>query len=247
MHHITWERSVRIERRQGRHVIVKESRRTRPFRMFLLAVGYSGASVLFLTPTPPFPTSETSTLRNEGLATRTRLQAWGITTPSLLDAMPGKVVEEYVAGIDGRRFLEAAPLEACEALGEALGDVTARMHQHGCAFHDNKAQNYLVDGRRIQRVDLTLFTAGAGRFAMLTDIATFLASILDLDGARFRAAQRGFCRGYTGALEQRIPVLAFGLRNLVSLLLSPAYGRSVRNMFAPIATCLDPRKTPSRV
>src|SRR5215475_1416422 len=95
MHFINWQRDITIEEFQGRKVVIKRNKSTRIFHEYLLCVTYSLISILLAHPSSP-PSFGFTTIENESLRMRSRLNNLGIKTPDLISLSESSLVEEFI-------------------------------------------------------------------------------------------------------------------------------------------------------
>ena len=214
LYFVNWQRDISIETMNGKKVIVKRNKPSKWFHEYLLIVAYSLISILLMHPSPPPVLGERSR-RNEGFAMRIVLRKLGVPTPALLSISDEMIIEEYVPGGNlYRAFSHGKSIE----LSYDVGVLTGRLHNSGYSFVDNKSQNYLVSCTdSIVRTDLGFTQKNSSTFSRCMDIATFLASVIDLEQYTYLRIQKSFFKGYSGESKESIPYIWMILRNLLSL------------------------------
>ena len=227
MHFVNWQRDISVETINGKKVIVKRNKPSKGFHEYLLVVAYGLISILMIHPSPPPLLGEISR-KNEGFAMRILLRDLGVPTPDLLSISDKIIVEEYIAG---GNLYRAFSHGRCIDLSYHAGVLTARLHNAGYSFIDNKCQNYLIgEIEPIIRTDLGLTQKNASAFSRGMDIATFLASVIDLDQHTYLTIEESFLRGYVSESKKSIPFFWLVLRNILSLGLASDRILMVRNM-----------------
>lgn len=195
-------------------VVVKRNKSSKAFHEYLLVMAYSLISILVMRPSSPPLLGETSR-KNEGFAMRVFLRDLGVPTPALLSISDNIIVEEYMPG---GNLYRAFSLGKSIDLGYHAGVLTGRLHNAGYSFIDNKCQNYLI-GRTdsIMRTDLGFTQKNVSAFSRSMDIATFLASVIDLEQQTYLRIQDLFLRGYVAESNESVPFFWPILRNILSL------------------------------
>lgn len=222
MYFVNWQRDVTFEERDGRKVVVKRNKSTKEFHEFLISFVYTLISLILLRPSPP---AFSEIMANEGQAMRTDLASKGIPTPGLVAIGEEYLIEEFVEGGDLYRSLARS---TSTALAYRAGILTGRCHQAGYAFIDNKVQNYLVRGEEVVRTDLAFTQRTISPFARSMDIASFLASVMDLRG--YPEVEGAFFDGYLSETGHKFSYGAIIVRNLLSLGFSANSSTMLRNM-----------------
>lgn len=199
--------------------MVKRNKSTKEFHEYLLATTYIFVSILMAHPSV-LPLVGNLTLKNEGHKMRNNLKRIGIPTPVLISLTDDAIVEEFVEG--GNLYqafgVEHEKEDSIRVLAFQAGVLTARMHNAGYVFTDNKSQNYLVTrGNRLVRTDLGFINKTRSTFAQSMDIASFLASVIDFGHSRYEEIENGFHRGYRSEVSHGFPYLSIILRNILSL------------------------------
>jgi tRNA A-37 threonylcarbamoyl transferase component Bud32 len=199
--------------------VVKRNKSTKDFHEYLLATTYMLMSILMAHPSMP-PLVGNLTLKNEGHKMRNNLKRIGIPTPGLISLTDDAIVEEFVEG--GNLYqafrLEHEKEDSIRVLAFQAGILTARMHNAGYVFTDNKSQNYLVTiGNRLVRTDLGFINRTKSIFAQSMDIASFLASVIDFGQSRYEKIEEGYYGGYRSEASRGFPYLSIILRNILSL------------------------------
>jgi tRNA A-37 threonylcarbamoyl transferase component Bud32 len=207
----------------GQKVMVKQNKRTKLFHEFLLVYAYSLFSILLFHPSSPPTLSEIN--RNEGDETRNKLKEIGIPTPRLFSMSDGKLVEEYVEGGDLYLVLGSG---SNTMLAYQAGSITAKLHNAGYSFIDNKAQNYLVRGNSIIRTDLGFMKQNCSLYSKSIDIGSFLASVMDLDN--YNEIFKSFHAGYLAESGSNFSYLSIIIRNILSVGFSSTVRIMLKNM-----------------
>lgn len=219
MYFVNWQRNVSIQRLDGRKVVTKRNKLTKNFHEYLLAATYSIMSLVMAHPSSPPPAGR-MTLGNEGHHMRNKLRMLGIPTPCLISISNDTIVEEYVEG--GNLYTAFAEVgdrknNVCSLAFQA-GAITGKFHKSGYVFTDNKSQNYLVNfDNSLLRTDLGFIHKTNSIFAQSMDIASFLASVIDLEQSEYELIEEGFRKGYISEVKNNFPYLYIVLRNLLSL------------------------------
>jgi len=199
--------------------VVKRNKSTKDFHEYLLATTYMLMSILMAHPSV-FPLVGNLTMKNEGHKMRNSLKRIGIPTPVLISLTDDAIIEEFVEG--GNLYhafgVEHEKEDSIRVLAFQAGVLTARMHNAGYVFTDNKSQNYLVTiGNRLVRTDLGFINKTKSTFAQSMDIASFLASVIDFGHSRYEKIEKGFHGGYRSEASRGFPYLSIILRNILSL------------------------------
>jgi tRNA A-37 threonylcarbamoyl transferase component Bud32 len=165
---------------------------------------------------------------NEGFAMRMILRKIGVPTPTLLSISEEIIVEEYIPGGNlYRAFSHGRGI----SLSYTAGLLTGRLHNAGYSFIDNKCQNYLInDQKSIVRTDLGFTQKNASEFSRGMDIATFLASVIDLEQHTYLVIENLFLKGYVTECKLPTPFFWSVLRNILSFGFSSDRILMVRNM-----------------
>jgi len=232
LHFVNWQREVSIEELNGKKVVVKRNKSTKEFHEFLLIYIYSLISLILTSPSSPPIFSNIK--RNEGRSMRKYLEKIGISTPDLISISDIDLVEEYIEG--GDLYSAFASGQTTELAFDA-GGMTAKMHNAGYAFVDNKAQNYLVRDDSVIRTDLGFIKKGNSSYARGMDIGSFLASIMDLE--RYGEIEHAFFNGYTSEYGHKFSILSLILRNMLSLGFSSNGKVTFRNMMRDTMMLID--------
>jgi tRNA A-37 threonylcarbamoyl transferase component Bud32 len=234
MYFVNWQRDVKIENRNGQKVVLKSDKKSKAFHEYLLASSYTLASIALGHPDPPPIVGEWAR-KNEGDSMRRHLNKIGIRTPKLISLSDSVLVEEYIEFGDlYRAFLDLDDIHIISSLATKAGLMTASLHLDGKVFLDNKSQNYLVgDGYdSLYRTDLGFIQRKTSVFSQSMDIATFLASSLDLSFLRYSSIENGFHRGYSSITRHGFPYLSIILRNLIA----PGFAFNHRSMLKNMLT-----------
>jgi tRNA A-37 threonylcarbamoyl transferase component Bud32 len=216
---VNWQRDISIQEIDGRRVVLKKDKAMKDFHDYLLASTYCLVSVLCIHPAPPPPAGRLAS-SNEGSSMRTNLTNLGIPTPLLLSITKDSIVEEYIEG--GNLYAAFAENHMNEnilgPLAFQAGCLTGRLHKGGYVFTDNKSQNYLVKvDNTLVRTDLGFVHKTNSLFARSMDIASFLASVIDLNVDRYKSIEQRFRDGYISEVNRDFPYLWILLRNIISL------------------------------
>ncbi|MGI0034968.1 MAG: hypothetical protein ACRD98_03755, partial [Nitrososphaera sp.] len=201
----------------------KRNKRTKGFHEFVISFTYSLISMLLAHPSHPTAFSEI--MRNEGKETRKALERIGVPTPELISITETELREEFV---EGGNLYDAIASGTSLELARVAGLTTARMHKADYVFIDNKAQNYLIKGDALTRTDLGFTRRTGSLYARSMDIATFLASVMDLDN--YAEVERIFYDGYRSEVGRKLPYLSIIVRNLLSIGFSSSSRTTLRNM-----------------
>ncbi|AIC15002.1 BUD32 family EKC/KEOPS complex subunit [Nitrososphaera viennensis] len=220
---VNWQRDISVEERDGRKVVVKRNKPTKAFHEYILLCTYTFISIFLAHPSAPPAAGDIA--RNEGKEMRSALEKAGIPTPRLVSMTEKELVEEYVDGGDLYRALAAG---AGSALAQEAGRLTALAHAAGFAFTDNKAQNFLVQGKSLLRTDLAFLQKSSSTFARSMDAGSFLASVVDLPS--YREIEQAFYRGYRLELGKNLPYLSLVIRNILTPGFSADGKIALRNM-----------------
>ena len=228
MYFVNWQRDVKISNRNGQKVVLKSNKKSKSFHECLLALSYTLVSIALGHPDSP-PTVGEMAIKNEGSSMRSYLMKLGIRTPKLISLSDSILVEEYIEGGDlYRAFLSLDNNNFISSLATRAGVITAKLHSDGRVFIDNKSQNYLVgnDYNSLYRTDLGFIQRKTSVFSQSMDIATFLASSLDLSLLRYSLIENSFHQGYYSVTRSGFPYLSIILRNL----LAPGFAFNHRSM-----------------
>lgn len=227
MHFVNWQRNISVETINGKKVIVKRNKSSKGFHEYLLVLAYGLISILMIHPSTPPLLGEISR-KNEGVGMRTLLKDLGVPTPDLLSISDNIIVEEYIAGGNlYRAFSHGRHTD----LSYQAGVLTGRLHNAGYSFIDNKCQNYLIgDTEPVIRTDLGFTQRNASAFPRGMDIATFLASVIDLDQNTYLRIEESFIKGYIAQSKKSIPFFWLVLRNILALGFASDRILMVRNM-----------------
>jgi tRNA A-37 threonylcarbamoyl transferase component Bud32 len=226
MYFVNWQREVSVQEHAGQKVVVKRNRHTTEFHEYILLGTYVAISFFLAHPSRPPAIGNIS--KNEGPATREMLHRLGVDTPRLISISDDELVEEYVEGGDLYRALASGRAEP--SLVRDAGILTGRLHGAGYAFIDNKSQNYLVGPAALLRTDLGFLQRTCSTYARSMDIASFLASVMDL--GLYANVERQFYEGYRSEAGSNFPYLSIIIRNILSAGFSSDSGAAIRNMIA---------------
>lgn len=224
---MNWQRHVRRGEFEGRKVVIKTNKRLKGFRDFILVFAYVLTSVLILHPSSPHPLG-VMLLQNEGIVMREKLRKLEILSPNLLYISKKVLIEEFIEGGNlYSLFRKRADLSlACKA-----AILTARFHKAKFVFLDNKAENYLIDTHgQLVRTDLSFILRDDSVFSRSMDIASFLASIMDLKVSEYRAIHNTFIDVYEDEVGRSCPYLYIILRNILALGFSSNRNNTLMNL-----------------
>lgn len=211
---MNWQRHVRRGEYEGRKVVIKTNKRIKGFRDFILVFAYVLTSVLILHPSSPHPLGGIL-IQNESIVMRGKLRKLEILSPTLLFISKKVLIEEFIEGGNLYSLFEkkADPLLACKA-----GILTARLHNAKLVFLDNKAENYLSNSHgQLVRTDLSFIMGDDSVFSRSMDIASFLASIMDLRVSEYHVIHDNFIYAYENEVGRSCPYLYIILRNILAL------------------------------
>jgi len=216
---VNWQRDISIQEIDGRRVVLKRNKATKDFHDYLLASTYCLVSVLCIHPSAPPPAGRLASY-NEGSSVRTNLTNLGIPTPLLISITEDSIIEEYIEG--GNLYAVFAENDTNKNIVASLafqaGCLTGRLHKGGYVFTDNKSQNYLVKfDNSLIRTDLGFVHKTNSTFAKSMDIASFLASVIDLNKESYKSIEQRFRDGYISEVNCDFPFLWILLRNIISL------------------------------
>jgi tRNA A-37 threonylcarbamoyl transferase component Bud32 len=225
---VNWQRHVQYGEFDGRKVVIKTNIKIKGFRDFILVFAYVFTSLLMLHPISPHPLGS-AFLKNEGHVMRERLRQIGIPCPELLFISGKTLIEEYIEGGNLYSLFEGGKGDTTFAT--KAGILTARLHKSGLVFLDNKAENYLIDcHNRLFRTDLGFIMKQESIFSRSMDIASFLASIMDLCQSDYRMIHDTFVKAYVNETGKSCPYLYPILRNIMALGLTSNRANTFRNM-----------------
>lgn len=218
MYFVNWQRDIKIDDRDGQKVVLKSDKKSKTFHEYLLASSYTLVSIALGHPDrPPFVGEREK--ENEGDGMRRHLKKIGIRTPKLISLSESLLVEEYIGCGDlYRAFLDLDDIHIISSLAAKAGTMTASLHVDGRVFLDNKCQNYLVGDSydSLYRTDLGFIQSKTSVFSQSMDVATFLASTLDLNLLRYSSIENGFHSGYYSVMRHGFPYLSIILRNIIA-------------------------------
>jgi tRNA A-37 threonylcarbamoyl transferase component Bud32 len=224
MHFVNWQRKISIENYEGHVAVVKINKTTKGFHEALLVATY--LLISFLMGHPTSINTQFRVTKTEGNEIRSRLANVGIPTPQLYSISEDRFVEEFFESGDLYSALSSGRASA-ESAVEA-GSITGIMHRCGLVFIDNKAQNYLIGSEKLVRTDLAFIQRSSTVYARSMDIATFLASLMDLDC--YSEVEDFFFQGYHKQTGKGFPYLSLILRNVLAVGLSFGPTKIVQNM-----------------
>lgn len=218
MYFVNWQRDIKISNRNGEKVVLKSNKKSKNFHEYLLALSYTLVSIALGHPDSP-PMVGQMAIKNEGSSMRSHLMKLGIRTPKLISLSDCMLVEEYIGGGDLYKvFLDVDNNNIISSLATRAGIITGNLHSDGRVFIDNKTQNYLVGNNYVSlyRTDLGFIQRKTSVFSQSMDIATFLASSLDLSTLRYSVIENSFYQGYYSVMRSGFPYLSIILRNLLA-------------------------------
>jgi tRNA A-37 threonylcarbamoyl transferase component Bud32 len=224
---VNWQRHVRCGEYEGHKVVIKTNRRIKGFRDFLLVFAYVLTSVLLLHPSSPHPLG-TTLLHNESKSMRNTLRKIDILSPKLLYINNRVLIEEF---IDGGNLYSLFEKKRELLLASKAGLITARLHSARLVFLDNKAENYLINAQRqLVRTDLSFIMEHDSVFSRSMDIASFLASIMDLRRSEYQVLHDTFIKAYENETGAPCPYLYIILRNILALGFSANRANTLMNL-----------------
>jgi tRNA A-37 threonylcarbamoyl transferase component Bud32 len=224
---VNWQRHVRRGEYEGHKVVIKTNKKIKGFRDFILVFAYVLTSVLVLHPSSPHPLGA-MLLQNESIGMREMLRKLHILSPTLLYISPQVLIEEFIEGGNLYAHLEngGRPSFAGNA-----GILTARLHNAKLVFLDNKSENYLMNTQgELIRTDLSFIMRDDSVFSRSMDIASFLASIMDLGSSQYRLIHDTFINAYEKEMGDSCPYLYVILRNILALGFSSNRGNTFMNL-----------------
>jgi tRNA A-37 threonylcarbamoyl transferase component Bud32 len=233
MYFVNWQRDIKIDNRDGQKVVLKSDKKSKTFHEYLLASAYTLVSITLGHPDPP-PIVGEREKENEGNGMRRHLRDIGIRTPKLISLSESLLVEEYIGCRDlYRAFLDLDDTHIITTLAAKAGSMTASLHVDGKVFLDNKSQNYLLGDSydSLYRTDLGFIQSKTSVFSQSMDVATFLASTLDLNLLRYSSIENGFHQGYSSIMKHGFPYLSLILRNIIAPGFAFNHRLMLKNMF----------------
>jgi tRNA A-37 threonylcarbamoyl transferase component Bud32 len=233
MYFVNWQRDIKVDNRDGEKVVLKSDKKSKRFHEYLLASSYTLISIALGHPDPP-PIVGEREKENEGDGMRRHLRKIGISTPKLISLSESLLVEEYMGCGDlYRAFLDLDDTHIISSLAAKAGIMTASLHVDGKVFLDNKCQNYLVGDNydSLYRTDLGFIQRKTSVFSQSMDVATFLASTLDLNLLRYSLIENGFLQGYSSIMKHSFPYLSIILRNIIAPGFAFNHRLMLKNMF----------------
>ena len=228
MNSINWQRDIEITQFNGKKVIVKKDKTTKVFNEYFLIFLYSLISIFLLHPSSP-PKFGKLIMINEGEENRKKLNKIGIPTPQLYYINKNKIIEEYIGEGNLYRFLKN---DGDIKVVFKAGVITAKLHNAGFCFIDNKAQNYLVKRSELLRTDIGFIQKQESIFAKSLDIGLFLSSLIDLDSEKYKLIENAFLDGYRSESGNKIPYLSIIIRNISSLGISLNHHNLITNLYS---------------
>ena len=228
MNSINWQRDIEITQFNGKKVIVKKDKTTKVFNEYFLIFLYSLISIFLLHPSSPTKFGKLIMI-NEGEENRKKLNKIGIPTPQLYYINKNKIIEEYIGEGNLYRFLKN---DGDIKVVFKAGVITAKLHNAGFCFIDNKAQNYLVKRSELLRTDIGFIQKQGSIFAKSLDIGLFLSSLIDLDPEKYRLIEKAFLDGYRSESGNKIPYLSIIIRNISSLGISLNHHNLITNLYS---------------
>lgn len=211
---MNWQRHVRCAEYEGRKVVIKTNKKIKGFKDFILVFAYVLTSVIILHPSSPHPLGATL-LQNESVVMRAMLKKLEILSPTLLYLNENVIIEEFIEGGNLYSLFEKKG-DSSLAINAAI--LTARLHKAKLVFLDNKAENYLINSQeQLVRTDLSFIMNEDSVFSRSMDIASFLASIMDLGSSKYRAIHETFISAYENETGRSCPYLYIILRNILAI------------------------------
>ncbi|HEY6536661.1 MAG TPA: hypothetical protein VIY08_12810 [Candidatus Nitrosocosmicus sp.] len=226
MNWVNWQRDIKVTVLNGKKVIIKKDKFTKAINEYFLIFLYSLISVVLLHPSPP-PKLGHMILRNESQKNRTLLNKLGIPTPHLYYLSKDTLIEEYIEDGNLYKFLKN---NGDINIVFKAGSITAKLHQAGFCFIDNKAQNYLVKNSNLIRTDIGFIQKQNSIYAKSLDVGLFLSSLIDLDGEKYKRIEKTFLEGLKSESNERIPYLSIIIRNISSLGISSNHYNLIANL-----------------
>ena len=227
MNSINWQRDIEITQLNGKRVIIKRDKTTKVFNEYFLIFLYSLISIFLLHPSPP-PKFGKSIMINESEDNRKKLNKIGIPTPQLYYINKNTIIEEYIEEGNLYKFLKN---DGDIKVVFKAGVITAKLHNAGFCFIDNKAQNYLVKRSELLRTDIGFIQKQNSLFAKSLDIGLFLSSLIDLDSEKYKLIEKAFLDGFRSESENKIPYLSIIVRNISSLGISLNHHNLIMNLY----------------
>ncbi len=229
----SWHRKVELYQIGKRKIVVKKRKKLQLLRTLSLWFSFYLVSFFSLSLSSLILPTHVMT-QNEKRETRKELRKIGIWTPDLYAAKDDYLIEEFVEGTDLYKWSHSSNLKSFCRIVYKVGSLTGKLHENNWSFIDNKAQNYLVTKyEKICRVDTGFLQKMADDFQKFMDIGTFLGSLLDLEHSKYERLVQSFLEGYYKTTGKDVPLKAFLVRNMVSLLLAPRYTNTIPNMWTP--------------
>lgn len=227
MYSVNWQRHVRCGEYEGRKVVIKTNKNIKGFRDFILVFAYVLTSIITLHPSSPHPLGALL-VHNESIAMREKLRKLDILCPTLLYIGKKVIIEEF---IEGGNLYSLFEKKGAPSLASDAAILTARLHNSKLVFLDNKAENYLINSQKqLVRTDLSFIMSDDSVFSRSMDIASFLASIMDLEGFEYRAIHNTFINAYEKEAGTSSPYLYIILRNILALGFSSNRSNTFMNM-----------------
>jgi tRNA A-37 threonylcarbamoyl transferase component Bud32 len=224
---VNWQRHVRRGEYEGRKVVIKTNKGIKGFRDFILVFAYVLTSVLILHPSSPHPLGA-MLLQNESIVMREMLRKLEILSPTLLYISKKVLIEEF---IEGGNLYSLFEKKGDPSLASMAGILTARLHNANLVFLDNKAENYLINTQgQLIRTDLSFIMRDDSVFSRSMDIASFLASIMDLGASEYRVVHDTFINAYENETGRSSPYLYVILRNILALVFSANRAKTFINL-----------------
>jgi tRNA A-37 threonylcarbamoyl transferase component Bud32 len=224
---VNWQRHVRCGEYEGRKVAIKTNKKIKGFRDFILVFAYVLTSVIILHPSSPHPLGSLL-VQNESIVMREMLRKLDILCPTLLFIGKKVIIEEF---IEGGNLYSLFEKKGDPSLASNAAILTARLHNSNLVFLDNKAENYLINSQKqLVRTDLSLIMNNDSVFSRSMDIASFLASIMDLGSSEYREIHNTFISAYEKEACNSCPYLYIILRNILALGFSSNRHNTLMNM-----------------
>jgi Kae1-associated kinase Bud32 len=224
---VNLQRDIKVTKLNDKKVIIKKDKFTKVINEYFLIFLYSLISIILLHPSSP-PKLGRSILINEGEENRKKLNKIGIPTPHLYHISKNTIIEEYIEEGNLYKFLKN---NGNMDIVFKAGAITAKLHNAGFCFIDNKAQNYLVKRSDLVRTDIGFIQKQNSIFAKSLDIGIFLSSLIDLDGKKYKIIEKTFLDGFKSESGNKIPYLSIVVRNISSLAISSNHYNLIMNMY----------------
>lgn len=220
MYFVNWQRNISTVELDGKKVVIKRNKSNKNLREYILISAYTLLSITVCHPAPP-PRMGNRIILNEGFQMRKKLEEIGILTPTLISISEKQLIEDF---IDGGNLYEAVLKGKDPYLAFNAGIITGKLHNSGCVFVDNKAQNYLVTlSNRLLRTDLAFIQKDSSLYSRSFDIGSFLASVMGLESKKYDQIENALLEGYKTQTGRSFPYLSIVLRNILSFGFSSSF------------------------